>query len=507
LKLDAGYLSSEIRVSNRECFMQTTMASSICPLCKSPSGANATSNPTPTRLCDQCRSMLTTILPQAVAGSVVIVDAQKPSTQQLAAPTAIDETNRQPYGNEAAFAFEAKVQAAETIAAPMLRPDPQGDADINSFDSSTEPVLFHTEERFEPQSSQVEASESFFIQAEEKAEDQSVQAEADYLRVKERLEDPYIQGIQAEEITEADHVRAEEKSQPSFRELEFINPPPTNSPIVEQRQRESEAQPPRGDFFVAPEASQLVVQENWHTQEAAPLYTQEAAPQHFYPQEAEYQTDQPVLEEVAPVWDNTMDNYPVLMVQEERRLRFKPLMALAAISLIALVAAGYWFVYKPFFGGTTPNATQRAGANVEDDTRPAKPDQSAENASPAPQPESPVAASTPPATQPPPEDKPATPSESNPHIEGQNGQGRFSLQAASFPSEQAASEFSEKLIRSGVPAYIASADIAGKGRWFRVRVGRFANAADAEKFAAQAKQRAKATGLNLQLVICDYSNS
>ncbi len=494
--------------------MQTTTASSICPLCKSPSGANANSNPVPTRLCDQCRSMLTTILPQAVAGSVVIVDAQKPPTQQLAAQPEIatGESNRQPYVNPSAVEFEAKAQAAEIIAAPTLQPEPQGNADIHSSTpSAAEAVLFHTEERFAPHSSQGESGETFFIQAEERAEDHYIQdvqaqekAEVDYLRVKERAEDPYVQ---AQEAAEAEYVRAEEKgeSRPSFREPEFINPPQTNSPIVEQLEKESEALPPSGNFFVVPEANHPVVQEDWHTREAAPLYTQEAAPQQFYPQEAASQTDHSVIDEVAPEWDNSMDNYPVLMVQEEKRSMLKPLVAIAAMALMALAAAGYWFIYKPYFGGPTPNATQRAGANVEDNTRPAKPEQTAEN--PAPQPESPANASTPATTQATPEDKPTTPTETTPPIEGQNGQGKFSLQAASFPSEQAANEFSEKLIRSGVPAYIASADIAGKGRWFRVRVGRFANAADAEKFATQAKQRAKATGLNLQLVICDYSNS
>ena len=491
--------------------MQTTMASSICPLCKSPSGAHATSNPLPTRLCDQCRSMLTTILPQAVAGSVVIVDAQKPSQQQVAQPeNAIDETYRQPQVKESAFEFEAKVEPAQIMEEETLQPETQANAEINSFDSSTpsaaEPVFFHTEEKVETQPSQaVEAGETFFIHAEEKAEE-------DDLYRQEKVEDHYLQAT--EKVEEKD-LRAEEKSQPSFREPTFINPPQTNSPIVKQLEKEPESQTQGGTLFVAPEASQLVVQDNWHTQEAAPLYTQEAAPQPFYPQEAAplytqepaYQTGQTGSAEPAYAWDDTTDNYPVLMVQEEKRSLFKPLIAIAAIGLIALAAAGYWFLYQPFFNGPTPNATQRTGANIEDNkqaAQPSKPETPVANPSPEPQTETPAA---PPATQATPEDKAAASGETNATLEVQNGQGKFSLQAASFPSEQAASEFSEKLIRSGVPAYIASANIAGKGRWFRVRVGRFVNAADAEKFAAQAKQRAKATGLNLQLVICDYSNS
>jgi hypothetical protein len=512
--------------------MQTTMASSICPLCKSPVGADATSNPLPSRLCDPCRAMLATILPQAVAGSVVIVDAQKPSSQaQVAAPQiAFAETHQEPLANQSAMEFEAHVQAAETSQEPTLQADAQGNADLTSFHSSAtssaEPVYFDTEEKLAPPPSQVaEASETFFIQAEDKLEDPYSQAEEQFAdqhaQTEENVEPHYVQA----EVVEEHTVPAEEKSPYSFREAEFVSPPQTNAPVVEQLEKEAERPSPGGNFFVAPEANQFVVQEPWQTQEAAPFQTQEAEPlypsevesQPVYPQavaplylqEPVYQTGQPVTGDLPLVWDDSMDNYPVLMVQEEKRSLLKPMMAIAAMALIALAAAGYWFVYKPFFSDTTPNATQRAGANVEDSkpaAQPTIPEKIPENRSPAPQQETPANASTAPTTPATPEDKPATPEDVKPNLEGQNGQGKYSLQAASFPSQQAANEFSEKLIRSGVPAYIASANIAGKGQWFRVRVGRFANAAEAEKYAAQAKQRAKATGLNLALVVCDYTN-
>jgi cell division septation protein DedD len=83
-------------------------------------------------------------------------------------------------------------------------------------------------------------------------------------------------------------------------------------------------------------------------------------------------------------------------------------------------------------------------------------------------------------------------------------QGKFSLQAASFPNAVGANEFAEKLHRAGVPAYVVSADIPGKGRWFRVRVGRFGTRDEATRFAGDARLRAKAAGLALQLVPCDY---
>jgi cell division septation protein DedD len=84
------------------------------------------------------------------------------------------------------------------------------------------------------------------------------------------------------------------------------------------------------------------------------------------------------------------------------------------------------------------------------------------------------------------------------------GRGRYSLQAAAFPNEPGASEFSERLKRAGVPAYVVPADIAGRGRWFRVRVGRFETARDADRFASEARQRANAAGLSLRLIVSSY---
>jgi cell division protein FtsN len=84
------------------------------------------------------------------------------------------------------------------------------------------------------------------------------------------------------------------------------------------------------------------------------------------------------------------------------------------------------------------------------------------------------------------------------------GRGRYSLQAAAFPNEAGASEFAERLKRTGVPAYVVAADIAGRGRWFRVRVGRFETAQDADRFAAEARQRANAAGLSLRLIVSSY---
>ena len=86
-------------------------------------------------------------------------------------------------------------------------------------------------------------------------------------------------------------------------------------------------------------------------------------------------------------------------------------------------------------------------------------------------------------------------------------QAKYSLQAASFPKEDQAKEFSDKLVRAGVPAYIMSIDIPRRGRWFRVRVGQFPSADEAGKYAPQARQRARAAGITLDLIVCDFERS
>lgn len=194
------------------------------------------------------------------------------------------------------------------------------------------------------------------------------------------------------------------------------------------------------------------------------------------------------------------------MVQEEKSGRSKPLLALAAVALIALLAVGSFFAYKQFFSPASTKPTQRADAKVEGNTPPppAKSEKAAQASAPVQEPPA-AAAANPASAQTTPADKVA--SDVKPATDAPPaGQGKVSLQAASFPNQQAAKEFSEKLIRAGITSYVASANIAGKGTWYRVRVGRFASAEEAERFAEQAKQRAKAAGIAIQLVRCDYDN-
>ena len=67
---------------------------------------------------------------------------------------------------------------------------------------------------------------------------------------------------------------------------------------------------------------------------------------------------------------------------------------------------------------------------------------------------------------------------------------RYTLQVASYPDKDGAEQDVKKLKQSGFAAFIVSADVPGKGVWYRVRLGSFSNKASAEKLQkdVQAKQ-------------------
>jgi len=172
-----------------------------------------------------------------------------------------------------------------------------------------------------------------------------------------------------------------------------------------------------------------------------------------------------------------------------------------------VAAAGYFLGFQKWITSATPQASSPVKKEPE-----------------APAPSVPVAAHDPAITPPetatvvkppetaPPSAEPVAKPETQPpaasappDVDG--GLAKYSLQAASFPKEVQAREFSDKLVRAGVPAYIMSIDIPRRGKWFRVRVGRFPSADEAGKYALQARQRARAAGINLELMVCDYEKT
>ena len=198
------------------------------------------------------------------------------------------------------------------------------------------------------------------------------------------------------------------------------------------------------------------------------------------------------INDVPPSWDHQED-FPIFIDHEKEKSLSRYWLPAAALLLLAILAAAYLFIYQPYFSNPAPRAEQQSGLTGDEAGKPAAPSLDETAAQPAEQPATPVADAQPPTPAPPPGANPA------------DGQGKYSLQAASFPAASGAKEFADRLTRAGLPAYITAANIAGRGQWYRVRVGRFPTSAEAETYAAQARQRAKAAGVNLQLVVCEYS--
>ena len=203
-------------------------------------------------------------------------------------------------------------------------------------------------------------------------------------------------------------------------------------------------------------------------------------------------------EAALPAWDYSQSEWPVLVGTSKRRSFASPRAAIATVVVVACVAGFYFLVYlpsNPERRATDSGITARVSAVAE--ARVSTPE-AADSA----------IGQRPPST---PSESPGGASQTAERVapeaaasEDINAQGRFSLQAAAFPTQGGADEFAEKLKRAGVGSYVVPADLARRGRWFRVRVGRFNTADDAQRFAGETQHRARTAGLALQLIVCQY---
>lgn len=201
--------------------------------------------------------------------------------------------------------------------------------------------------------------------------------------------------------------------------------------------------------------------------------------------------------EPLPAWDYSRNEYPVLMAAPRTR-SFAKYKIPFAVFLILAFAAGFYYLIYPQLSRDPATPPVAVASQSAPDNRAAtpKPEEAvAQGQTPAAPAEVPV---SPVSTEAKPTQQPVVPSETR------NAQGRFALQAAAFPSQAGADEFAEKLKAAGVASYVVTADLAKKGRWFRVRVGRFNTADEAQRFAAEAQLRAKAAGMSLQLMVSQY---
>jgi cell division septation protein DedD len=187
---------------------------------------------------------------------------------------------------------------------------------------------------------------------------------------------------------------------------------------------------------------------------------------------------------------HSQEEWPVLMVPARRRSFSKARASMVILTLVASVAAVYFLIYMPLSSGKREKAAaSRSAREVSNAVVPAAP----ETANPAGAEPTRISES---------QLEAATSAKQEPSIA--DARGQFSLQAAAFPVETGAAEFAEKLKHAGLPSYVVSADVAKRGRWYRVRVGRFETAEQAKRYSAEAQLRSKALGVSLQLIVCQY---
>lgn len=192
-------------------------------------------------------------------------------------------------------------------------------------------------------------------------------------------------------------------------------------------------------------------------------------------------------------WDYSRTEWPMLDGVRKKRSFNKATAAIATVALIAFAAGFYFLGLRPSDPQLKDVTDSGAKAQVSAASPVAVPTGPALSESPA------AAATARPdsaAVEPPNHD----PSDR----ETVEVNGRFSLQVAAFATQDGADEFAERLKQAGLASYVVPADIARRGRWYRVRVGRFESEQSAQQFAAEAQRRARAAGIGVQLIVCQY---
>jgi cell division septation protein DedD len=208
--------------------------------------------------------------------------------------------------------------------------------------------------------------------------------------------------------------------------------------------------------------------------------------------------------------DDGMGEWPLVVREDRGRGRSRSLIGVLAAVFVLAAAAGL-FVATRFFGARHSSG---GGAQVNSQALPARtgPDKQSQAAN-LPSPAQPEGGKPAPEAVSSPNHAPAQPAQppveqpvhvASPATSEAGGAKLTSFQIASFPNEAAAKEFCDRLIRAGLPAYTIRADIPGRGKWFRVRAGKFGNAQGSQQSATAWRKLAAAAGINLQLVQCDY---
>ena len=201
------------------------------------------------------------------------------------------------------------------------------------------------------------------------------------------------------------------------------------------------------------------------------------------------------LQESVGSRDSSNGEFPIFIGPSQQKSFSRLRWVIAAVFVVATAAALYFFVYRPSTPQNSAIVVNSTGGSSVDSRAIANGAATSSSAMPAK-----------PVEQPPLPASSANTETSAREAAPANGDtpGGFSLQAAAFPTQGGADEFAARLKQVGLASYVVPANLARRGKWFRVRVGRFSSAEDAQKFAGEAQQRARVAGLAVQLIVCQY---
>ncbi len=191
-----------------------------------------------------------------------------------------------------------------------------------------------------------------------------------------------------------------------------------------------------------------------------------------------------------PAWDYSHSEWPLLVKEEKPSATSRLKWPLIAALVIILSAAVYFFFISRRGQAPLAQSSSEAGAQ-QPLTVPIEPPKPVEASKPA-------------------DAEPATPASSAAATPANNAappasvsqateaQWKHALQAMASPNESEANSFAERLKSAAIPAYVVRADLGSHGIWYRVRIGRFATADEAQRYAAEARTRARIAGVALK---------
>lgn len=455
--------------------MHLEMTNKTCALCRRLVAANG--HPDSARLCEECRSLIQTILPKTNANSLLTIEQAQGFAQPQFATTAM----AQPAGP---VSFEEDLGDVEIASQPgqyqLASFDPVADFDEVQADRITNIETAYIDEfKASDEEADTAAAASFCLIDEAMDQsDEPVEQEPEFFIMPEQPADFY-EGVTASELAPSEKLQ---KISPSQDEWLSQSASPAHA-LETNTQAKIEAE----NIEVGNMEPAIGSKEIADTETAA--YREAVDP-----------WDDPL-----PAWEHSRNEYPLYLSSPDRKrslnLKF---LVVPAILLGCMVAA--YFLFRPGDGSPqNQQAVAGSGQGKLESPSPVAPPQASETTKPASGDAQQLAQASPAST------TPESVEKKSDSIAGATANGSAEtqwshcLQALASPSADEADQFAKRLIGAGIPAYVISADIANRGRWFRVRIGGFNSAQEAQKFATEVRVRAKAAGVTLKdLNVVDY---